>query len=123
MSTHHPPPRPQNPCPEPGPASGRPVLYTPAEAARLLRVRESWLRKRAAARLVPCTFLGKHLRFSPTDLAAIVTAAARPAGARKPRRRTTSTTRTRDLPIRAESSVDASRHRTICDGSSRTWPG
>jgi len=32
----------------------------------------------SAARQMPCTFLGKHLRFSPTDLAAIIAAAARP---------------------------------------------
>jgi len=62
------------------------LLYTPAEAAALLRIRESWLRRRAAARLVPCTFLGRHLRFSPTDLAAIITEHARPAGTRRPRR-------------------------------------
>lgn len=55
-------------------------LYTPAEAARLLAVRESWLRRRATARAVPCTFMGKHLRFSHTDIVAIATAAARPPG-------------------------------------------
>ena len=49
-------------------------LYTPAEAATLLAVRESWLRRRAAARTIACTFLGKHLRFSPADLHAIITA-------------------------------------------------
>lgn len=54
-------------------------LYTPAAAAELLSVRESWLRRRAAARSVPCTFLGKHLRFSHADLVAIAAAAARPA--------------------------------------------
>ena len=54
-------------------------LYTPAEAADLLAVRESWLRRRATARLVPCTFLGKHLRFSHADVTAIAAAAARPA--------------------------------------------
>jgi excisionase family DNA binding protein len=52
-------------------------LYTPAEAARTLKVRESWLRKKAAARLIPCTFLGKHLRFTDDDLADIVRAGAR----------------------------------------------
>jgi excisionase family DNA binding protein len=57
-----------------------PQLYTPAEAAQLLRVPESWLRKKAAARAIPCTFVGKHLRFSSTDLAEIVA-----AGARQPR--------------------------------------
>src|SRR5215207_9325271 len=35
-------------------SSGR-LLYTPAEAARLLTVPESWLRRKAAARAIPCT--------------------------------------------------------------------
>lgn len=55
-------------------------LYTPAEAARLLSVRESWLRRRATARAVPCRFMGKHLRFSHADIVAIATDAARPPG-------------------------------------------
>jgi hypothetical protein len=99
-----------------------PLLYTPAEAARLLQVRESWLCKKAAARQVPCTFLGKHLRFSPTDLASIVTAAAQPPVGRRPRRRAP-TVRNRDLPTRAHRSVDPPHtddHN--CDGSS-PWPG
>jgi excisionase family DNA binding protein len=54
------------------------LLYTPAQAAQRLRVRESWLRKKAAAREVPCTFLGEHLRFSPADLATIIAGSARP---------------------------------------------
>src|SRR2546428_12635947 len=66
------------------------LLYTPAEAAQRLQVRESWLRKKAAARQVPCTFLGKHLRFSPADLAAIVAASARPAVGRRSRRKPSS---------------------------------
>jgi excisionase family DNA binding protein len=53
-------------------------LYTPGAAARLLAVRESWLRRKAAARAVPCTFLGRHLRFSRADLEAIAQAAAHP---------------------------------------------
>lgn len=61
-------------------------LYTPAEAAELLAVRESWLRRRAAARAVPCTFLGKHLRFSRADVVAIAAAAAHPPAATRPRR-------------------------------------
>lgn len=56
-----------------------PLLYTPREAAELLGVKESWLRRKAAAREVPCTFVGKHLRFSRADLEAIVAAGARPA--------------------------------------------
>jgi hypothetical protein len=60
-------------------------LYTPADAAELLAVRESWLRRRATARMVPCTFLGKHLRFSHADIVAIATAGSRSAGAATPR--------------------------------------
>ena len=59
-------------------------LYTPAEAARLLAVPESWLRRRVTARTVPYTLLGKHLRFSHADLVAIATAGARPAGPAAP---------------------------------------
>ncbi len=54
------------------------LLYTPAQAAQLLSVPESWLRKRSGQRLIPCTFLGKHLRFSRRDLTAIADAGARP---------------------------------------------
>lgn len=63
-----------------------PQLYTPAEAAKLLKVPESWLRKKAAARLIPCTFLGKHLRFSDDDLKTIVQAGAKvPAAQVRPK--------------------------------------
>ena len=66
-------------------------LHTPAEAARLLAVPESWLRRQVTARLVPHTRLGKHLRFSHADLVVIATTAAQPAGiplaARRPRGR------------------------------------
>jgi excisionase family DNA binding protein len=58
------------------------LLYTPRQAAAALQVRESWLRRRAAERTVPCTFLGKHLRFSRADLDAIVAHAAQRATAR-----------------------------------------
>lgn len=56
-----------------------PQLHTPAEAADILTVKESWLRRQAGLRRVPCTFLGKHLRFSDADLRAIVEAGTRPA--------------------------------------------
>ncbi|WP_395108219.1 helix-turn-helix domain-containing protein [Actinomadura sp. SCN-SB] len=65
-------------------------LYTPAEAARVLKVRESWLRKKAAARLIPCTFVGRHLRFSEGDLEEIINSGSRrpvtAAGRPRPRR-------------------------------------
>jgi hypothetical protein len=61
-------------------------LHTAAEAADILTVRESWLRTKATARLIPCTFVGKHLRFSDDDLAEIMRAGARePVTAREPR--------------------------------------
>lgn len=52
-------------------------LHTPAEAAEILSIRESWLRHKAAARAIPCTFVGKHLRFSDDDIAQIVAQGAR----------------------------------------------
>jgi excisionase family DNA binding protein len=54
-----------------GPAKAR-ILHTPAEAATMLAVKESWLRRQAGLRRIPSTMLGKHLRFSATDLAEIV---------------------------------------------------
>ncbi|WP_420843930.1 helix-turn-helix domain-containing protein [Lentzea albidocapillata] len=76
-----------------------PILFTPAQAAALLQVRESWLRRRVARRAVPCTFLGKHLRFSSEDLQQIASGAARPAATgrgssvRRSRRRSVKTSR------------------------------
>jgi hypothetical protein len=55
-------------------------LYTAAEAAAILKVREldhKWSKTKAAARLIPCTFIGKHLRFSDDDIAGIMKAGAR----------------------------------------------
>jgi hypothetical protein len=52
-------------------------LYTAAEAAGILKVRESWLKTKAAARLIPCTFIGKHLRFSDDNIAEIMKVGAR----------------------------------------------
>lgn len=60
-------------------------LFTPAEAADLLSVRESWLRRKAGAREIPCTFVGKHLRFSAQDLTAITTAGQQDARPRRGR--------------------------------------
>ena len=58
------------------------LLYTPATAAERLTVGESWLRRKAGQRLIPCTFVGKHLRFTEDDLRSIVA-----AGHRGPRNR------------------------------------
>jgi excisionase family DNA binding protein len=47
------------------------VLLTAEQAAALLQVRPSWLRRKAAARVIPCRYLGKHLRFTRQDVTAI----------------------------------------------------
>jgi excisionase family DNA binding protein len=104
---------------------GDQLLYTPAEAAELLRIRESWLRRKAAARQIPCTFLGKHLRFSAADLAAIVAQNGQAPTGRRPRRRgLRSTVRDRDLPrppLRSVDPPDRDDHNRE-DGSS-AWHG
>jgi len=48
------------------------VLHTPEEAAKILRVRKSWLERRAAARKIPFTMLGGCYRFTDGHLAEIV---------------------------------------------------
>lgn len=55
-----------------------PVLYTAEQAAEMLQVRPSWLRRKATARAVPCRFLGKHLRFARADIDAIADASLQP---------------------------------------------
>jgi hypothetical protein len=60
-------------------------LHTVAETAQILKVRESWLKTKASARLVPCTFVGKHLRFSDDDIAEIMRVGTRqPITRRRP---------------------------------------
>jgi excisionase family DNA binding protein len=49
-----------------------PTLYTAAEAAEILRVKQSWLERQAAARKIPFTMLGGAYRFTADHLAAIV---------------------------------------------------
>ena len=53
-----------------------PLLYTAEQAAALLQVPVSWLRRKATARAVPCVFIGKHLRFSAHNLEMIIKAGA-----------------------------------------------
>jgi excisionase family DNA binding protein len=68
------------------------VLYTKHEAAEILRVKVSWLERRAAARQIPFTMLGGSYRFTPEHLAEIVrlseqgTADEKPVSARTERR-------------------------------------
>ncbi len=53
-----------------------PLLYTAEQAAAPLQVSPCWLRRKATARAIPCTFVGKHLRFTANDLAQIIAAGA-----------------------------------------------
>jgi excisionase family DNA binding protein len=104
-------------------------LHTPTQAAKLLSVNESWLRRRAAARTIACTFLGKHLRFSPADLHSIITAGAhhpttrpaRPAPSRHRGGRPTSGGVGGRPPARSDHDADSRgpRRRRAASGRSR----
>lgn len=71
-------------------------IHTKEEAAEILRVKVSWLERRAAARQIPFTMLGGAYRFTDAHLAEIVRLNERgalvtpvaPATGRRPRRRT-----------------------------------
>ena len=52
------------------PAQG--ALLTLPEAAAILKVPESWLRRRVAGRTIPFTRLGRYIRFTRDQLARIV---------------------------------------------------
>lgn len=72
-----------------------PDVYTVPEAARLLKVRESWLEREAAARRIPFTMLAGSYRFTGDHLVQIVRmherkpAAEAPPPADRKRMRTT----------------------------------
>lgn len=53
-------------------------LLTTAEAAAVLSIPEGALAKRVAARAVPHTRIGKHVRFTPGHLGQIITAGEQP---------------------------------------------
>jgi len=55
------------------------MLHIPAVAADIFSIPESWLRRKAGRREIPCTFVGKHLRFSDDDLHVIAQSGARAA--------------------------------------------
>jgi excisionase family DNA binding protein len=63
-----------------------PVVHTVAEAAVILRVKESWLQRRAAAREIPFTMLGGAYHFTVEHIAEIVRINERvPAAAGEPK--------------------------------------
>lgn len=51
-----------------------PLLMTTAEAAQTLGLTEGYLKRGAAARSIPHTRVGRYVRFSQADLAAIIAA-------------------------------------------------
>src|ERR1035441_7685454 len=55
-----------------GAPAGHPVMHTAEEAARLLKVKRSWLERQAAARKIPFSMLGGSYRFSDRHLAEII---------------------------------------------------
>ncbi|MEC3979891.1 helix-turn-helix domain-containing protein [Amycolatopsis sp. H20-H5] len=72
-------PAPSDSDPSAVPTAPHTLLHTPAEAATLLATSESWLRRKAGQRLLPCTIVGKRLRFAPSDLEKIIAISQRPA--------------------------------------------
>lgn len=52
--------------------TGVPPLYDKHEAAAILRVKVSWLERRASERRIPFTLLGGAYRFTPDHLAEII---------------------------------------------------
>jgi excisionase family DNA binding protein len=99
------------------------LLFTPEEAAVMLRVRPSWLRKKSAAGLIPRTFLGRHLRFSAADLAAIVELSARPATGTGPRSRRRRRRGGSDLPGGGQGALIVSSIDDPGSERGRPWPG
>ena len=51
-------------------ANGR--LYTVSQAAAILHLAEAWIYERTRKKAIPHRKLGKHIRFTDTDLSAIV---------------------------------------------------
>lgn len=62
-------------------------LYTPAEAAELLRVSENWVMEKVKARRIKCTFVGRFPRFSAQNIRDIQAAGEVDPYARSKRRR------------------------------------
>lgn len=49
------------------------------QLAELLGVPRTWVRDKVAARAIPFTFVGRHVRFTDDDVAAIIAAGKQPA--------------------------------------------
>jgi excisionase family DNA binding protein len=62
--------------PRPRPAGG---LITVEELAAYLAVSVAWVRKGVLERTLPCTKIGRHVRFTPEQVEHIVRSGERPA--------------------------------------------
>jgi excisionase family DNA binding protein len=63
------------------------VLFTFAEVADMTGLKESWLRRAVAQRTVAHRRVGKHVRFSHDDIAALIAASSQPVATATPIRR------------------------------------
>lgn len=86
---------------------GVPKLHTTGEAAEILRVRQSWLERQAAARRVPFTMLGGSYRFTDDHLEAIIRLFEKVPGTEAPPKRASAARRSR---------MADSRHATTTNG-------
>ena len=62
-------------------ANGR--LYTVSQAAAILHLAEAWIYERTRKKAIPHRKLGKHIRFTDSDLSAIVQMGFRGPGEEK----------------------------------------
>lgn len=67
------------------------------QLAELLNVERSWVRDKVAARAIPFTKVGKHVRFAPHHIAAIIAAGEQPV-ATAPTRATVTAIRAANPP-------------------------
>ncbi len=61
-----------------GQPTGDDELMTIDDLARRLKVKRSWVRDAVTARRIPCTRVGRHVRFSEEDYQAIKAAGQQP---------------------------------------------
>jgi excisionase family DNA binding protein len=54
------------------------VFFTFAEVAEMTALKESWLRRAAAAQAIPSHKVGRHIRFTEEDIDALIAQSARP---------------------------------------------
>jgi hypothetical protein len=66
--------------PEQRAAAGVPVLFTPEEAAQILRKSAYWLKRNAGQGTIPHTRIGRTISFTAADLAEITRNGARKPG-------------------------------------------